>query len=96
MNPSLAQMHLRFLSLKVNKKLLVPSPALGEDFFYFIDPTTWVEKKTSKLYKAASKKGAKLLGLPLNENWDGIGKADLVVVASVAVSPKGVSFLFSI
>ena len=90
-NPSLAQMHLRFLSLKNKKTLLVPSPALGEDFYYLLDPTSWPDSKVSRVYKAASKKGAKQMGVPLNEDWTGVERIDLVVVASVAVSTEGVS-----
>jgi len=89
-NPSLAQMHLRFLTLKHRKKLLVPSPALGEEFYYLVDPELWPDKKVSRLYKAASKAGAKKEGIPLNEDWSEVDRIDLVVVASVAVGTNGV------
>ena len=90
-NPSLAQMHLRFLTLKHRKKLLVPSPALGEEFYYLVDPQLWPDMKMSRLYKAASKAGARKVGIPLNQDWEEVDKIDLVVVASVAVSSNGVS-----
>lgn len=88
-NPSLAQMHLRFLTLTRGKSLLVPSPALGQEFYYLLDPKTFSNKK-SQIYKAASKKGAAQLGTPLNQDWSQVDKIDLFVVASVAVSPSGV------
>ena len=48
-NPSMAQMHLRYLTLTHGKTLLVPSPALSEDFMYEINPKllkhSW-QKKT--------------------------------------------------
>ena len=87
-------MHLRFLTLKHMKKLLVPSPALGEDFYYLLDPGTWPDSKVSRVYKAASKKGARQMGVPLNEDWTGVERIDLVVVASVAVSTQGVGLVF--
>ena len=90
-NPSLAQMHLRFLTLKHRKKLLVPSPALGEEFYYLVDPQLWPDRKMSRLYNASSKAGARRVGIPLNEDWGDVDKIDLVVVASVAVSTNGVS-----
>jgi len=93
-NPSLAQMHLRFLTLSQGKSLLVPSPSAGHpchtgDFYYLLDPSTFSRKK-SLIYKASSKKGAAQLGVPLNLDWSQVDKIDLVVVASVAVSPSGV------
>ena len=70
---------------------MVPSPALGEEFCYLLDPEIQRLSK-SKIHKAASKKGAKQIGIPLNEDWSNVPHLDLVVVASVAVSPHGVSY----
>lgn len=85
-NPSMAQMHLRFLTLKCNKTLLVPSPALCENFMYKVNPTQF--SHFWQLKRASSKAGAKDLGvkLDLNEKL----KIDLYVVASVACSTNGV------
>ena len=85
-NPSMAQMHLRFLTLKYNKILLVPSPALCEDFMYKVDSSQF--SGFWQLKRASSKAGAKELGkkLDLNEKL----KIDLYVVASVACSANGV------
>jgi len=87
-------MHLRFLTLSQGKILLVPGPSAGHpchtgDFYYLLDPTTFSRKK-SLIHKASSKKGAAQLGVPLNLDWSQVDKIDLVVVASVAVSPSGV------
>ena len=85
-NPSMAQMHLRFLTLKCNKTLLVPTPTLCEDFMYKVNPTQF--SHFWQLKRASSKAGAKDLGvkLDLNEKL----KIDLYVVASVACSTNGV------
>jgi len=86
-NPSLAQMPVRRHILSQGKVLLVPSPALGQEFFYLVDPSTWTTKSRSKVYQAASKKGSAKLGVPLNEDWSSVNQIDLLVVASVAVCP---------
>ena len=85
-NPSMAQMELRGLTLKQGKKLLVPSPghshpsvktltAVDPAFFYLLDPSSFSKK--SQIYKAATKRGSAELGTPLNEDWSQIDRIDL-------------------
>jgi len=85
-NPSMAQMHFRYLSLQHGKTLFVPSPALSEEFMLEIDPRTL--KKSWQLKRASSKAGAKELGRPITIRNK--IKIDLLVVASVACAPNGV------
>lgn len=84
-NPSMAQMHLRFLTLQSGKKLLVPSPALEEAFMLEIDGKKLT--KNWQLKRASSKAGSKELGKPLTINDK--FQIDLFVVASVACAPNG-------
>ena len=87
-NPSMAQMHLRYLILKAQKKLIVPNPALTEEeAFYLIDGSGFSD---SKCHKAATKNGAKAIGKHMTLDWPSDFKIDLYVVASVAVSLNGV------
>jgi len=85
-NPSLAQMHLRFLTLKYGKQLLVPNPSLTDDFMYLIDPNKF--EKHWQFRRAASKAGSKELGskVKISESI----KIDLFVVASVVCAANGV------
>ena len=85
-NPSMAQMHLRYLTLQKRKILYVPSPALGDEFVLEIDPSKLTEKWHLK--RASSKAGAKELGRAVS--IDEKIKIDLFVVASVACSSNGV------
>lgn len=85
-NPSLAQMHLRFLTLRNHKTLLVPSPALGDEFMYMVEPSRL--KKFWQFKRASSKAGAKEFGRELKLS-DSIN-IDLYVVASTCCSPNGV------
>lgn len=85
-NPSLAQMHLRFLTLQHGKTLYVPSPSLSEDFMYEVDPK--LLKRFWQLKRASSKAGSKELGRAITTQEK--IKIDLFVVASVACSPNGV------
>ena len=91
-NPSLAQMHLRFLTLRHRKTLLVPCPALTEqEFMYVIKP----EKLTKfwQFKRASSKAGAKEYGQSLSlssSTGDNKFHIDLYVVASTVVSTNGV------
>lgn len=90
-NPSLAQMHLRFLTLRHQKTLLVPCPALTEqDFMYVIKPEKL--KKFWQFKRASSKAGAKEYGqsLSLSSTVDNKLHIDLYVVASTVVSSNGV------
>ncbi len=92
-NPSLAQMKLRQLSLFAGKKVLVPVPALEEDdtFLRLIDGSQLSRRQSSK---AMTKAGAVRFGVPLLSAEDfavgGVSQIDLVVVGSVAVSKEGV------
>ena len=86
-NPSLAQMHLRFLTLRHRKILLVPCPALTEDeFMYVVKPETL--KKFWQFKRASSKAGAREYGLNLNLSDE--LEIELYVVASTVVAPNGV------
>lgn len=85
-NPSLAQMHLRFLTLKYGKQLLVPNPSLTDDFMYLIDPK--LLKHPWQLKRASSKAGSKELGSKMKLS-DSV-KIDLFVVASVVCAANGV------
>ena len=85
-NPSMAQMHLRFLTLKYNKMLLVPSPALETVLFYKLDPSGFSHFWQYK--RGSSKAGAAELGEPVT--LDSKLQIDLVVVASVVCSRNGV------
>lgn len=92
-NPSLAQMSLRFLILSAGKTLWVPSPALTEAFMYEINSS--VLKHHWQLKRASSKKGAEELGTALDvgalrDKAKGGFSIDLYVVASVAVAQNGV------
>merc|ERR550534_1272648 len=60
-NPSLAQMPLRYSILETGKTLLVPTPALTDDaFMYLVDPTSFTQPWHKK--RASSKQGALELG----------------------------------
>jgi len=85
-NPSLAQMHLRFLTLRHRKKLLVPSPALGAEFMYVVEPDRL--KQFWQFKRASSKAGAKEFGRELKLS-DSI-TIDFYVVASTCCSQNGV------
>ncbi|XP_066925915.1 methenyltetrahydrofolate synthase domain-containing protein-like [Clytia hemisphaerica] len=87
-NPSLAQMHLRFLTLRNGKTLFVPSPALGDAFMYVVDPKNL--KQFWQFKRASSKAGAKEFGTELSISRDSESKIDLYVVASTVVSANGV------
>lgn len=89
-NPSLAQMHVRFLTLKHGKTLLVPSPSLTEALMYKIDPKSL--KAFWQLKRASSKAGAKEFGTEIGLNVDSsvVGKIDLYVVASTVCCANGV------
>ena len=96
-NPSLAQMALRYQVMKSNKILIVPTPALTSydgteqnkddpHFCYLLDGSTmsnWAKAQ------AKTKKGAIAIGDPLLEDWSACPHIDLVVVGSVAVSHSG-------
>lgn len=90
-NPSLAQMHLRFLTLKRGKTLLVPSPSLSEALMYRVEPSSL--KKFWQLKRASSKAGAKELGTEIGLDAIDNNKqqqVDLYVVASTVCSVNGV------
>lgn len=87
-NPSLAQMQLRFLILVKGKTLLVPSPSLDKDFFYLFNQNG-VEISKSKAHKWKTKKGSRNNGEVLLDDWSKVEKIDLFVVGSVVVSPDG-------
>jgi len=87
-NPSLAQMQLRFLILMKGKTLLVPSPSLDTDFFYLLNQER-EEIPKNKAHKWKTKKGANKFGEVLLDDWSKIAKIDMYVVGSVVVSPDG-------
>ena len=84
-NPSLAQMHLRYLTLLDRKQLLVPNPALEKGFFYFLDGKNLTE---TQCRKGCSKLGASKLGNALTK--DSKIKIDIVVVGCVVCTLQGV------
>ncbi|KAI0980512.1 hypothetical protein GJ496_010141 [Pomphorhynchus laevis] len=84
-NPSLAQEHIRFLTLASSKVLLTPSPALESAVpFYKIDPRFLSRKQ---IQRAATKSGAASLGSMVSLSGLGNIEVDLVVVGSVVVNP---------
>jgi len=96
-NPSLAQMDLRYYVMKANKILIVPTPALtayeGTEqdknkahFCYLLDGS---EMSESVKKKAMTKKGSIAIGEPLLDDWSKCPHIDLVVVGAVAVTSSG-------
>ena len=68
--------------------MLVPNPAVEEDFFYYLN-----QEQEPIPYKKASKwmtkKGAKTQGKALLDDWSEVSGIDLYVVGSVVVSHDG-------
>lgn len=84
-NPDSPQKQIRFLILEDNKILLVPTPRLRNGLLNRITPPPNANKHT--LHICSTSEGVKQYSvrLGLNSNI----KIDLVILGSVAVSPKG-------
>lgn len=94
-NPSLAQMHLRYLTLKHSKRLIVPNPAITDPMPFYLshsipEGTKLSENVLKKLCtKAALQRKDHFGPLDIFQNADNIC-VDFYVVASVAVATNGV------
>lgn len=94
-NPSLAQMHLRFLALKHSKRLMVPNPAITDPMPFYLSNPSLMEAKIPEnvlkklCTKAALKRKDYFSSMDVFANPDGIS-VDFYVVASVAVAINGV------
>ncbi|CAL1274661.1 unnamed protein product [Larinioides sclopetarius] len=84
-NPDSPQKHIRFLILEDNKVLLVPTPRLRNGLLNRITPPPMANKHT--LHICSTSEGVKRFSTRLGLNSK--VKVDLVILGSVAVSPKG-------
>jgi 5-formyltetrahydrofolate cyclo-ligase len=83
-NPDAPQRAVRLAALKEGKTVLMAVPRLrAERCFLRLDP----DDLKGKLAAAATIKGASMLGTPVSPAQ--IGRIDLIVAGSVAVTPKG-------
>ncbi|GFV40609.1 methenyltetrahydrofolate synthase domain-containing protein [Trichonephila clavipes] len=84
-NPDSPQKQIRFLILEDNKTLLVPTPCLRNGLLNRITPPQNANKHT--LHICSTSEGVKNYSVRLGLNNK--VKIDLVILGSVAVSPKG-------
>ncbi|XP_063957150.1 methenyltetrahydrofolate synthase domain-containing protein-like [Lytechinus pictus] len=84
-NPDKPQQQARFLALEAHKTLLVPTPRLRTGLFNRITPPAGANKKM--LRTCSSSQGVRQYSAPVG--LDAEVKVDLVIIGSVAVSPKG-------
>ncbi|XP_030849360.1 methenyltetrahydrofolate synthase domain-containing protein [Strongylocentrotus purpuratus] len=84
-NPDKPQQQARFLALEAHKTLLVPTPRLRTGLFNRITPPPGANKKM--LRTCSSSQGVRQYSSPVG--LDAEVKVDLVLIGSVAVSPKG-------
>ncbi|XP_028812489.1 methenyltetrahydrofolate synthase domain-containing protein isoform X2 [Denticeps clupeoides] len=84
-NPDRPQEQARYLTLDAGKTLLVPTPRLRTGLFNKIVPPQGASK--ADLHVCSTSQGVKEYSVPIG--LDAKVEVDLVVVGSVAVSPKG-------
>ncbi len=82
-SPDSPQRPVREACIRLGKTLVVPSPRIRRGF-YIIEPYVIDEKRS---YEASTIRGLFMFGRPLEP--ESLGGIDLVVVGSVAVSPRG-------